>query len=75
VTDLRPLQERLNALLLSAEELHAIYGGKGVTSDQPVVAYYHIGDRSAPTRVALHELLGYDDVRNHDGSWTEWGAS
>jgi thiosulfate/3-mercaptopyruvate sulfurtransferase len=54
--------------------LRAIYGGKGVTPDRPVIAYCRIGERSAHTWVALHELLGYDDVRNYDGSWTEWGS-
>jgi thiosulfate/3-mercaptopyruvate sulfurtransferase len=57
-----------------AEELQTIYGGKGVTPDRPVIAYCRIGERSAHTWVALHELLGYDDVRNYDGSWTEWGS-
>jgi thiosulfate/3-mercaptopyruvate sulfurtransferase len=56
------------------EELRAIYGDKGVTPDRSVIAYCRIGERSAHTWVALHELLGYDDVRNYDGSWTEWGS-
>jgi thiosulfate/3-mercaptopyruvate sulfurtransferase len=57
-----------------AEELRAIYGSKGVTPDRSVIVYCRIGERSAHTWVALHELLGYDDVRNYDGSWTEWGS-
>jgi thiosulfate/3-mercaptopyruvate sulfurtransferase len=57
----------------SAEELRALYAGKGVTSDRPVTAYCRIGERSAHTWFVLRELLGYADVRNYDGSWTEWG--
>ena len=57
----------------SAEELHALYGGKGVTSDKDVVAYCRIGERSSHTWFVLRELLGYTNVRNYDGSWTEWG--
>jgi thiosulfate/3-mercaptopyruvate sulfurtransferase len=57
----------------SADELRALYGGKGVTPDQEVVAYCRIGERSAHTWFVLRELLGYDRVRNYDGSWTEWG--
>jgi thiosulfate/3-mercaptopyruvate sulfurtransferase len=44
-----------------------------VTPDKDVVAYCRIGERSAHTWFVLHELLGYDRVRNYDGSWTEWG--
>jgi thiosulfate/3-mercaptopyruvate sulfurtransferase len=57
----------------SADELRALYEGKGVTPDRPVTAYCRIGERSAHTWFVLRELLGYDDVRNYDGSWTEWG--
>ncbi|HEX9038320.1 MAG TPA: sulfurtransferase [Ktedonobacterales bacterium] len=57
----------------SAGELRAIYSGKGVTPDRPVVTYCRIGERSAHTWFALTQLLGYPDVRNYDGSWTEWG--
>jgi thiosulfate/3-mercaptopyruvate sulfurtransferase len=57
----------------SAEELRALYGGKGVTPDKQVVAYCRIGERSAHTWFVLRELLGYEHVRNYDGSWTEWG--
>ena len=49
------------------------YGGKGVTADKKVTAYCRIGERSAHTWFVLHELLGFKDVRNYDGSWTEWG--
>jgi thiosulfate/3-mercaptopyruvate sulfurtransferase len=56
-----------------AEELRALYSGKGVTDDKAVTAYCRIGERSAHTWFVLRELLGYRDVRNYDGSWTEWG--
>jgi thiosulfate/3-mercaptopyruvate sulfurtransferase len=57
----------------SAEELEELYGGKGVLSGEPIIAYCRIGERSAHTWFVLHELLGRDDVKNYDGSWTEWG--
>ncbi len=59
----------------STEELKEIYGGKQITPDREVIAYCRIGERSAHTWFVLKELLGYDDVRNYDGSWTEWGSS
>jgi thiosulfate/3-mercaptopyruvate sulfurtransferase len=58
----------------SPTELAAIYQGKGVTADKQVVAYCRIGERSSHTWFVLKELLGYPDVRNYDGSWTEWGS-
>ena len=57
----------------SADELEKLYGGKGVLSGEPIIAYCRIGERSAHTWFVLHELLGRDDVKNYDGSWTEWG--
>jgi thiosulfate/3-mercaptopyruvate sulfurtransferase len=57
----------------SADELRELYGGKGVLSGEPIIAYCRIGERSAHTWFVLHELLGQDDVKNYDGSWTEWG--
>jgi len=57
----------------SADELRQLYGGKGVTEDKSVTAYCRIGERSAHTWFVLRELLGYQDVKNYDGSWTEWG--
>jgi thiosulfate/3-mercaptopyruvate sulfurtransferase len=57
----------------SADELRELYGGKGVLSGEPIIAYCRIGERSAHTWFVLHELLGQEDVRNYDGSWTEWG--
>ncbi len=55
------------------DELRELYEGKGVTKDKAVTAYCRIGERSAHTWFVLRELLGYEDVRNYDGSWTEWG--
>jgi thiosulfate/3-mercaptopyruvate sulfurtransferase len=56
-----------------ADELRELYETRGVTPAQPVTAYCRIGERSAHTWFVLRELLGYEDVRNYDGSWTEWG--
>jgi thiosulfate/3-mercaptopyruvate sulfurtransferase len=56
-----------------AAELRALYEGKGATPDKQVTAYCRIGERSAHTWFVLRELLGYEHVRNYDGSWTEWG--
>jgi len=58
----------------SVDELKEIYGGKGITPDRETIAYCRIGERSAHTWFVLTELLGYDNVRNYDGSWTEWGS-
>jgi thiosulfate/3-mercaptopyruvate sulfurtransferase len=58
----------------SADELKALYDGKGITSDKDIVAYCRIGERSSHTWFVLKELLGYPKVRNYDGSWTEWGS-
>jgi len=58
-----------------AEELAALYASKGVTRDKEVVTYCRIGERSSHTWFVLKCLLGYPDVRNYDGSWTEWGNS
>jgi thiosulfate/3-mercaptopyruvate sulfurtransferase len=57
----------------SAEELSALYGERAVTPEKEVTAYCRIGERSAHTWFVLRELLGYERVRNYDGSWTEWG--
>lgn len=57
----------------SRAELEALYRGKGVTGDTPVITYCRIGERSSHTWFVLTYLLGYPDVRNYDGSWTEWG--
>ena len=57
----------------AAEELRALYLAHGITPEQEVTAYCRIGERSAHTWFVLHELLGFERVRNYDGSWTEWG--
>ena len=58
----------------SAEDLRELYESKGVIGDGgPIIAYCRIGERSAHTWFVLHELLGKQDVKNYDGSWTEWG--
>ena len=58
----------------TADDLRAIYEGeKGLSDDQTVIAYCRIGERSSHTWFVLTYLLGYDNVRNYDGSWTEWG--
>jgi thiosulfate/3-mercaptopyruvate sulfurtransferase len=58
----------------SDQELTEIYGGVGVSPDTDVIAYCRIGERSSHTWFVLHELLGYERVRNYDGSWTEYGS-
>jgi thiosulfate/3-mercaptopyruvate sulfurtransferase len=60
----------------SADELKEIYlKGANLTPDREVVAYCRIGERSSHTWFVLKYLLGFDNVRNYDGSWTEWGNS
>ncbi|HEV2890730.1 MAG TPA: sulfurtransferase [Frankiaceae bacterium] len=58
----------------SDDELRALYEGKGVGADQPTIAYCRIGERSSHTWFVLRELLGYTNVKNYDGSWTEYGS-
>jgi thiosulfate/3-mercaptopyruvate sulfurtransferase len=58
----------------SADELKALYEAEGITGDKEVIAYCRIGERSSHTWFALHELLGFDNVKNYDGSWTEYGS-
>ena len=57
----------------SREDLLALYGAQGVTPDKNVIAYCRIGERSSHTWFVLKHLLGFDNVKNYDGSWTEWG--
>jgi thiosulfate/3-mercaptopyruvate sulfurtransferase len=57
----------------SVEELRRMYAARNVHSDQDVIAYCRIGERSSHTWFVLKYLLGYQNVRNYDGSWTEWG--
>ena len=58
----------------SVEELRGIYGGKGITKDGETIAYCRIGERSSHTWFVLTQVLGYEKVRNYDGSWTEYGS-
>jgi len=57
----------------SAAELKQLYGSQGITPDKDIIAYCRIGERSSHTWFVLKYLLGYPQVRNYDGSWTEWG--
>ncbi|HEY6032089.1 MAG TPA: sulfurtransferase [Gaiellaceae bacterium] len=56
-----------------ADALRELYGAKGIVPEKETIAYCRIGERSAHTWFVLRELLGYENVRNYDGSWTEWG--
>jgi thiosulfate/3-mercaptopyruvate sulfurtransferase len=55
-------------------DLKELYGAQGITGDRETIAYCRIGERSAHTWFVLTEILGYPNVRNYDGSWTEWGS-
>jgi thiosulfate/3-mercaptopyruvate sulfurtransferase len=57
----------------SAEDLRELYADHGVDGDESTITYCRVGERSSIEWFVLHQLLGYDDVRNYDGSWTEWG--
>ncbi len=57
----------------SYDELKALYAGQGVTEDKEVITYCRIGERSSHTWFVLKYLLGFPNVKNYDGSWTEWG--
>ena len=57
----------------SAAELAALYQSQGITPDKSIITYCRIGERSSHSWFALTYLLGYPDVKNYDGSWTEWG--
>jgi thiosulfate/3-mercaptopyruvate sulfurtransferase len=59
----------------SADDLRQLYAAQGVTGDNPVIAYCRIGERSSHTWFVLRYLLGFKDVSNYDGSWSEWGNS
>lgn len=58
----------------TADELRDIYGSQGVVPDKPVIAYCRIGERSSHTWFVLKYLLGYQEAKNYDGSWTEYGS-
>ena len=62
-----------NGTFKSADELRQLYSSKGALTGDPIISYCRIGERSAHTWFVLHELLGEQDVKNYDGSWTEWG--
>lgn len=57
----------------SPEELHSLYEGNAIQPDEDIIAYCRIGERSSLTWFVLKYLLGYPNVKNYDGSWTEWG--
>ena len=57
----------------SFDELKAMYAAQGITGEAPVIAYCRIGERSSLTWFVMKHLLGFDNVKNYDGSWTEWG--
>ena len=57
----------------SPEELRELYANEGVDGSKPLIAYCRIGERSSHTWFVLKYLLGFDNVTNYDGSWTEWG--
>ena len=56
------------------DELRELYGEAGLDGSKPTIAYCRIGERSSHTWVVLRELLGHEDVKNYDGSWTEYGS-
>jgi thiosulfate/3-mercaptopyruvate sulfurtransferase len=62
-----------NGTFKTFEELKAIYAAEGVTGSKPIISYCRIGERSSHTWFVLKYLLGYNNVVNYDGSWTEWG--
>jgi thiosulfate/3-mercaptopyruvate sulfurtransferase len=70
-----PIAETLNddGTFKSADELRELYEDAGATGDESTIAYCRVGERSSIEWFLLHELLGYEDVKNYDGSWTEWG--
>ncbi|MBA2311467.1 MAG: sulfurtransferase, partial [Actinobacteria bacterium] len=58
----------------SRSELEALYQAEGITADQDVITYCRIGERSSHSWFVLKELLGFQRVKNYDGSWTEYGS-
>ena len=57
----------------SYDDLKQLYGAEGIAQGTPAIAYCRIGERSSHTWFALKYLLGIENVKNYDGSWTEWG--
>ncbi|WP_254543853.1 sulfurtransferase [Halomarina pelagica] len=72
-----PVKENLDedGTFKDRDDLESLYADHGVDGDESVVTYCRVGERSSIAWFALTELLGYDDVRNYDGSWTEWGST
>ena len=70
-----PVAEVLNddGTFKSADELRALYEEAGVTGEESTITYCRVGERSSIEWFVLYDLLGFEDVRNYDGSWTEWG--
>ena len=64
---------RADGTFKPVEELRQLYGNQGVTPERPAIAYCRIGERSSHTWFVLKYLLGFPNVKNYDGSWTEWG--
>ncbi|MDT7729124.1 MAG: thiosulfate/3-mercaptopyruvate sulfurtransferase [Actinomycetota bacterium] len=58
----------------TGDEIKELYSDEGLDTAKPTIAYCRIGERSSIAWFALHELLGYEDVKNYDGSWTEYGS-
>jgi thiosulfate/3-mercaptopyruvate sulfurtransferase len=58
----------------TSDELKELYAAEGITSDKEVVTYCRIGERSSHSWFVLVELLGFENVKNYDGSWTEYGS-
>ena len=58
----------------SADDLRELYGAQGIDGGRETIAYCRIGERSSHTWFVLTQLLGFENVRNYDGSWTEWGS-
>lgn len=65
--------QEINGTFKAPAELRSLYEGKGVTPEENIIAYCRIGERSSHTWFVLKYLLGYPNVKNYDGSWTEWG--
>lgn len=65
--------QEVDSTFKSPEELRELYENQGITPDKEVIAYCRIGERSSHTWFVLKYLLGYPNVKNYDGSWTEWG--
>jgi thiosulfate/3-mercaptopyruvate sulfurtransferase len=63
----------MDGTFLSRPQLEGIYRSAGITGEKPIITYCRIGERSSHSWFVLRYLLGYERIRNYDGSWTEWG--